>query len=60
MSGEEASAGDKQNFAGKYVLVRNENFDDFLAANGMVLHYCCSLLGSVLRLQTHGMTGEGK
>ena len=37
MSGEEASAGDKPNFAGKYALVRNENFDDFLAANGMML-----------------------
>ena len=44
MSAEEASAGDKPNFAGKYVLVRNENFDDFLAANGMTLHYCCLLL----------------
>jgi len=42
MSGEEASAGDKPNFAGKYVLVRNENFDEFLAANGMTL-YCGSL-----------------
>jgi len=41
MSGEEASAGDKPNFAGKYVLVRNENFDDFLAANGMT-PYCWS------------------
>jgi len=37
MSGEEASGGDKPNFAGKYVLVRNENFDDFLAANGITL-----------------------
>jgi len=36
MSGEETSSGDKPNFAGKYVLVRNENFDDFLAANGMM------------------------
>jgi len=45
MSAEEASAGEKPNFAGKYVLVRNENFDDFLAANGMMLLYSCSLLG---------------
>lgn len=34
MSGEEASGGDKPNFAGKYVLVKNENFDEFLGANG--------------------------
>ena len=44
MSGEEASGGDKPNFAGKYVLVRNENFDEFLAANGITLCYC-SLVG---------------
>ena len=34
MSGEEASADDKPNFGGKYVLVRNNNLDQFLAANG--------------------------
>ena len=39
MSGEEASGGDKPNFAGKYVLVKNENFDEFLGANGMTLHF---------------------
>lgn len=33
MSGE-ASADEKPNFGGKYVLVRNENFNQFLAANG--------------------------
>jgi len=43
MSGEQSSGGDKPNFAGKYVLVRNENFDDFLAANGMTLRYCSLL-----------------
>jgi len=40
MSAEEGAAGDKPNFAGKYVLVRNENFDDFLAANGKTLRCC--------------------
>ena len=44
MSGEEASGGDKPNFAGKYVLVKNENFDEFLGANGMTLHFCSSLI----------------
>jgi len=48
MSGEEASGGDKPSFAGKYVLARSENFDDFLAANGMTLHYCCLLQWTVL------------
>jgi len=45
MSAEEASSGDKPNFAGKYVLVRNENFDDFLAANGITL--LCMFVGWV-------------
>lgn len=34
MSGEDGSGGDKPNFSGKYSLLRNENFDEFLAANG--------------------------
>jgi len=33
MSGEAAS-DEKPNFGGKYVLVRNENLNEFLAANG--------------------------
>jgi len=45
MSGEEASAGDKPTLAGKYVLVRNENFDDFLAANGVTLHLLTLVIG---------------
>ena len=45
MSGEEASAGDKPSLAGKYVLVRNENFDEFLAANGMTLHLLLLVIG---------------
>ena len=34
MSREAVSADDQPNFGGKYVLVRNNNLDRFLAANG--------------------------
>ncbi|MCF8884131.1 lipocalin/fatty-acid binding family protein, partial [Erythrobacter sp. SN021] len=35
MSGEEPTSGEeKPNFQGKYALVRNENFESFLEANG--------------------------
>jgi hypothetical protein len=34
MSGEGSAEGGKPDFTGKYSLLRNENFDEFLAANG--------------------------
>ena len=34
MSFETATADEKPNFGGKYVLLRNENLNEFLAANG--------------------------
>lgn len=34
MSGEGTAESEKPDFSGKYTLLRNENFDEFLAANG--------------------------
>lgn len=36
MSGEETTGDEKPNFQGKYTLVRNENFESFLEANGII------------------------
>jgi len=36
MSEEPTSADDKPNFSGRYALVRNENLDQFLRANGEI------------------------
>lgn len=59
MSGEEPTSGEeKPNFQGKYALVRNENFESFLEANGAVFQLRIEILFLCVRTRVQARSGH--